>query len=316
MGRLKTRAGHDTIDYPYPPTQLTTNTHQNQRPRRAGPGGPAGLTLAAARADPQPGGQPGRDRLARACQADSTAVQSQRAWRAGRPSVAACGPARSSRAARARVRDPNPTMTETSTTSFTGRDVRTRCTLGRCSAASRGPRRRMCARARSVVQGVIWLAGREPASVSARTWANWLGHRSESVSPLPRSRRRSSSPLALGSPAACVPAVACVPRSRAPPVACAAPVVCAPQCALRLRGPRGCRLKGSAQPCRRPGEDLIVVRWPRIGHVGEMNRHQIGQRPPRLRRLARAQRDLPWPKAPGSRRVIHGSSAKITARAA
>ena len=182
------------------------------------------------RADPQPGdhpgrdpagagGQPGRDRLARACQADSTAVQSQRAWRAGRPSVAACGPARSSRAAKARVRDPNPTMTETSTTSSTGRDVRTRCTLGRCSAASTGPRRRMCARARSVVQGVIWLAGREPASVSARTWANWLGQRSASVSPFPRSRRHSFSPPALGSPAACVPAVACVP-----PVACAAPV--------------------------------------------------------------------------------------------
>ena len=153
--------------------------------------------------------------------------------------MAACGPARSSRAARARVRDPNPTMTETSTTSSTGRDVRTRCTLGRCSAASRGPRRRMCARARSVVQGVIWLAGREPASVSARTWANWLGHRSGSASPPPRSRRRSSSPLALGSSAACVPAVACAsPRSRAPPPwlprRWRCPVPC---CASSLRAP-------------------------------------------------------------------------------
>jgi hypothetical protein len=33
-------------------------------------------------------------------------------------------------------------------------------------------RRRAC----SLVQGLIWPWGRDPASVSARTWANWLGH--------------------------------------------------------------------------------------------------------------------------------------------
>ena len=38
------------------------------------------------------------------------------------------------------------------------------------------PGRRMCARACSVVQGVSWLAGRAPPSVSASTCANRLGH--------------------------------------------------------------------------------------------------------------------------------------------
>ena len=43
-------------------------------------------------------------------------------------------------------------------------------------AASIGPSCRMRRRAWSVVHGVICPCGRDPASVSARTWANWLGH--------------------------------------------------------------------------------------------------------------------------------------------
>ena len=63
------------------------------------------------------------------------------------------------------------------------------------------------------------------------------------------------------------------------------------------------------------GGYLIVVRRPGIGHLREVNRDQIGQRPPRARRMAGFRRNLPRLKAPG-RQVVHGPSAKITARAA
>jgi hypothetical protein len=52
----------------------------------------------------------------------------------------------------------------------------TRRTRGWTSAASLGPSCLMRRRASSLVQGLIWPWGRDPASVSARTWANWLGH--------------------------------------------------------------------------------------------------------------------------------------------
>jgi len=48
----------------------------------------------------------------------------------------------------------------------------TRRTTGRSPVANSGPSNRIWRRACSVVHGASWLAGLEPASVSASTWAN------------------------------------------------------------------------------------------------------------------------------------------------
>ena len=93
----------------------------------------------------------------------------------GCPGAAGCGNSRSSRRASARTRGPTPTTTDTSITPAVGRDVTTRRTTGCCPPASIGPSLRMRLRARSVVQGTSWPGGRDPASVSASTWANRLG---------------------------------------------------------------------------------------------------------------------------------------------
>jgi hypothetical protein len=96
---------------------------------------------------------------------------------------------RSSRMAIARTRGPKRTITAISTTSADGLLETTRLTRGSMPAAegsrpvaegfllsaSNGPRRRMWPLARCVVQGVSWREGRDPARVSARTWANTLG---------------------------------------------------------------------------------------------------------------------------------------------
>ena len=88
--------------------------------------------------------------------------------------------------ASARARPAMPTTMDISTTSGAGRDVMTRRTTGRWLAISSGPSLRMCDRARSVVHGVTCAGGREPASVSASTCANRLGHSGPPRSPPPR----------------------------------------------------------------------------------------------------------------------------------
>jgi len=77
--------------------------------------------------------------------------------------------ARSSRTATARTCEPSPTITVISRTPLAGELTMTRRTRGWYAVASIGPswliRRRAC----SVVHGMIWSAGRDPASVSAST---------------------------------------------------------------------------------------------------------------------------------------------------
>jgi hypothetical protein len=107
----------------------------------------------------------GQDSASR--QADSIAVHRQ-CWHASS--------ARSSRRASTRIRDPNPTTAVISSTSGLGADVMIRRTRGRWPVASIGPSCLIRCRVCSVVQGLSWAAGLDPASVSASTWANWLGH--------------------------------------------------------------------------------------------------------------------------------------------
>jgi len=80
------------------------------------------------------------------------------------------------RTAIARTWPPTATTTVISSTPLAGDVTITRLTRGRWPAHSIGPswpiRRRVCC----VVHGTIWLAGLDPASVSASTWANLLGH--------------------------------------------------------------------------------------------------------------------------------------------
>ncbi len=90
---------------------------------------------------------------------------------------------RSSRTASARVRAPKLTTTVISTTPAAGCAVTTRRTRGRCPAISVGPSCRMRWRAAIVVHGTICRAGRDPASVSARTCANWPGQPSAGSGP-------------------------------------------------------------------------------------------------------------------------------------
>jgi hypothetical protein len=82
---------------------------------------------------------------------------------------------RSRRTAMARDREPMSTMTVISRTPWTGEVTMTRRTRGWRDAASIGPSCLMRSRACSVVHGTSWLAGRDPASVSLSTCANWLG---------------------------------------------------------------------------------------------------------------------------------------------
>ncbi len=94
----------------------------------------------------------------------------------GRPAeAAAVGLVRSSRTASARTRVPMPTITAISSTPPAGEVTISRLTRGRCAVASIGPSWPILLRACSVVHGAIWLGGRDPARVSASTWANWLG---------------------------------------------------------------------------------------------------------------------------------------------
>jgi hypothetical protein len=116
--------------------------------------------------------------------------------------------ARSSRRASTRTRDPNPTTAVISSTSGVGADVMIRRTLGLWPVASIGPscliRWRVC----SVVQGLSCVAGLDPASVSARTWANWLGHAGGSPDVRsPGSDAPGSGSSASGSSGSCSPAV-------------------------------------------------------------------------------------------------------------
>jgi hypothetical protein len=66
-------------------------------------------------------------------------------------------------------------MTVISSTPLAGEVTRTRLTRGRCPADSSGPSWPIFFLACSVVHGAIWAGGRDPASVSASTWANLLG---------------------------------------------------------------------------------------------------------------------------------------------
>jgi len=112
------------------------------------------------------------------------AVQSQSLrtrWYASRDRVAArpwraTGGLCSILTATARTRSPTATITVISRTPPAGEVTMTRLTRGLWPAHNIGPswliRRRACC----VVQGTIWLAGLDPASVSASTWANLLGH--------------------------------------------------------------------------------------------------------------------------------------------
>ena len=78
--------------------------------------------------------------------------------------------------ASARDRAPKVTTTVISTTEAAGCDVTTRLILGRWSEASTWVRSPIWARTRSVVQPTVCLSGREPASISTITWANFLGN--------------------------------------------------------------------------------------------------------------------------------------------
>ena len=82
----------------------------------------------------------------------------------------------SKRMASARDRAPKVTTTVISTTEAAGCDVTTRLILGRWSEASTWVRSPIWARTRSVVQPTVCLSGREPASISTITWANFLGN--------------------------------------------------------------------------------------------------------------------------------------------
>src|SRR5580704_17232505 len=82
----------------------------------------------------------------------------------------------SKRMASARDRAPKVTTTVISTTEAAGCDVTTRLILGRWSEASTWVRSPIWARTRSVVQPTVCLCGREPASISTITWANFLGN--------------------------------------------------------------------------------------------------------------------------------------------
>ena len=62
-----------------------------------------------------------------------------------------------------------------STTETAGCDVTMRRILGRWSEATNWVRSAIWARTRSVVQPMVCLSGREPASISTITWANCLG---------------------------------------------------------------------------------------------------------------------------------------------
>ena len=98
---------------------------------------------------------------------------------------------RSSRRASARTRGPKRTTTAISTTPDEGVHATIRRIRGSWLAASSGPRRRIWPLARSVVQGVSWRGGLDPARVSARICANWLGQ-AGLVEPSPPARRPSS----------------------------------------------------------------------------------------------------------------------------
>jgi len=100
-------------------------------------------------------------------QADSSAVHCQLAVQCS---------ARSSRNASTRTRVPKRTTAVNSSTSGAGDAVMTRRTLGRWPVAIIGPSSRIRCKVCSVVHGVSCWGGLDPARVSARTWANWLGH--------------------------------------------------------------------------------------------------------------------------------------------
>jgi hypothetical protein len=75
----------------------------------------------------------------------------------------------SNRIASARDRAPKLRMTVISTTEAAGCDVTTRLSLGLWSEASNWARSPIWARTRSVVQPMVCLSGREPASISTIT---------------------------------------------------------------------------------------------------------------------------------------------------
>src|SRR5215470_9934011 len=113
-------------------------------------------------------------------------VHSHVPGRAGRRGTVFPRSARSSRTASAWTRFPKPTTTVISMTSAVGWKVTTRRTRGCWPAESCGPSRWMRSRARSVVHGASWRGDRDPASVSASTWANWLGHAADGAGELGR----------------------------------------------------------------------------------------------------------------------------------
>ena len=100
----------------------------------------------------------------------------------------------SRRTARTRTAGPNRTTAVSSRTPAAGADVITRRTCGRWPLVRLGPSCRIRRRVCSVVQGVSCCAGREPASVSARTCANWLGQAPPGLGPMSARARPRVSP--------------------------------------------------------------------------------------------------------------------------
>ena len=136
--------------------------------------------------------------------------------RAPRPGRARGGGLCSRRMARARTRGPKLTTTVISITSDAGRNATTRRSSGRWPAASIGPRRWIRARARSVAQDDICRGGRDPASVSTSTCANWPGHAPSAGGSGPPGRRGGPSPRWCPSPSP-FPAGPCPPAGSLPP---------------------------------------------------------------------------------------------------